>query len=138
MRGRESKARESPGGSLLLVSAATLDRAGTAGRGCLRAAPRNGEDWSNARRIRKAVDQAAQIIGKAYLSEVKHRWPWGAEGPTSLVELLRKFVRKNMLSREEAHEIERQFRALLGAEEGEVRPFQELATLGLIGYTVRT
>lgn len=99
--------------------------------------PRNGELWSNARRIRKAIDQAAQIIGKAYLSEVKHRWPWGSDGPASLVEFIRRFIRKNVIPKHEARDIERQFSALLGNGRDEARPFQELATLGLIGYTVQ-
>ena len=99
--------------------------------------PKSGEDWSNARRVRGAVDRAAQIICSAYLSETRHRWPWGTQGPTSLVEFIRRFVRRNIISRREAHAIEQQFCTLLGPGVEEARPFRELATLGLFGYTVQ-
>jgi hypothetical protein len=86
-------------------------------------------------RFREAVDRAAQMIREAYLAEVRHRWPWGTEPPSSLVCFLANFVTSNVLHRSEAYQIEREFAATLQLDPSRVHAFDELAQIGLVGYS---
>lgn len=102
-----------------------------------RANPHQISSASEPNRIREAIEHASRIIGSGYVAEIKRQWPWGAEGPRSLESFLTRFIRHNVIPREEAHRIQAEFAAELGLDPHEVHPLTELVKLGLLGYPVQ-
>ena len=88
--------------------------------------------------VREAVDRAAaQIIARGYLEEVKDRWPWSSSPDGNLWAFLMRYVRKNVIPAREMDAIETDFAAELKLPRTEVRPFRELARLGIVGWPVQ-
>jgi predicted phosphodiesterase len=94
------------------------------------------KDTPNYEIIRIAVDNAAsKIIAKGYIEEVRHRWPWGINGNAflSIEGFLSRYVRKNILSKFEAVQIQKQFSNDLKLSEL-AHPICQLCAFGLIGW----
>ncbi|HEX4403208.1 MAG TPA: hypothetical protein VH560_00155 [Polyangia bacterium] len=105
------------------------------GNELVRSLQQRGGELTHPRRVREAIDEARSKIAQAYVHEIAHRWPWGADhdDPMSLGRFLTRLP-CNLLSRADVERIDADFAARAGAATGAVSPIEVLASVGLIGY----
>jgi hypothetical protein len=87
-------------------------------------------DWSP---VRSGIESGRELIARAYVAEVRNRWPWTSAPSGSLPELLRRLPR-NILTQADVDQLEAEFLAQPGNQKEERSPFEVLISLALVGY----
>lgn len=87
--------------------------------------------------IRNAINKtASEEIGRAYVAEVSHRWPYcvNRTPKDSISHFITRYIKHNIIRRSEAEIIQERFAREIDAPANEIHPFCYLAAFGLIGW----